>query len=70
MSIRSRLYHLKKRFWSNTIILCYHRIGDYIADPLDITVSHKNFSSQIQWLNSNYNIISLDEIENYFLENK
>jgi len=68
--IRQKLYRIKKHYWPKTIILCYHRIGDYLSDPYDITVSNKNFISQIQWLIKYFNLISLDDLYECLQEQK
>ena len=70
MSLRKQLYHYKKKRWSKAIILCYHRIGNYKSDTVDITVAENNFINHIQWLNKNYNIISLSKIAECLIARK
>jgi peptidoglycan/xylan/chitin deacetylase (PgdA/CDA1 family) len=47
----------------HVVILNYHDIGenDELTDPLDLTVSSKNFRRQIDYLRRRHNVISLDQ---------
>tara|TARA_B100001250_G_C19809272_1_gene795000 strand:- start:2242 stop:3258 length:1017 start_codon:yes stop_codon:yes gene_type:complete len=60
--IRNNLYKIKKRILSKTIILCYHRVCDFLSDPYDISINKENFIKQINWIKEKYNIIDLDEL--------
>lgn len=51
------------------IVLMYHRIGKSNDTP-DMTVSVKNFESQIAYLKNNYKIISLDAMVDAYQCNK
>lgn len=47
------------------LVLMYHRIDKTNTDPWGICVSPENFEKQIQFLKTNFNVISTDEIIRY-----
>jgi len=55
-------YKSKRAFGSQLAILCYHRVEDYMTDPVKITVSKNNFLKQIDFLDQFANIISPDQL--------
>ncbi|HQU30677.1 MAG: polysaccharide deacetylase family protein [Planctomycetia bacterium] len=54
---------LRKKYFKKyiAVVLTYHRVNDNNNSP-DITVSQKNFDSQIAYLIRNFNIVSIDKI--------
>lgn len=54
---------LRKKYFKKyiAVVLTYHRVNDNNNSP-DITVSQKNFDSQIAYLVRNFNIVSIDKI--------
>jgi peptidoglycan/xylan/chitin deacetylase (PgdA/CDA1 family) len=70
MYIKKKVYKIKKRFWNKLSILCYHRIEDYDADPVNITVSTKNFLKHVEWLKKSTNIISPKDFEDVLINRK
>ena len=70
MFIKKNIYKIKKRFWNKLSVLCYHRIEDNDADPVNITVSTKNFLKQIDWLKKSTNIITPEQFENILINRK
>ena len=60
--MKSFLYKIRKARWPKLVILCYHRIENYITDPVKITVSKKNFSKQISFLKEYAEIINPDQL--------
>ena len=65
MYIRKELYKVKKRFWNKLSVLCYHKVENTCADPVNITVGIRNFQKQIEWLKQSTNIITPKEFEEY-----
>ena len=59
MQIRNELYKIKKKFYNKLSILCYHRVENRDADPINITVGTHNFSKQIEWLKKSTNFLHL-----------
>ena len=55
-------YKTRRAFCSAVAILCYHRVENYITDPVKITVSKNNFLKQIDFLNEFANIIDPDQL--------
>jgi peptidoglycan/xylan/chitin deacetylase (PgdA/CDA1 family) len=49
-------------FFSTSTMLLYHRVADISDDPHQLSVSIRNFESQIKYLNENFNIISLPKL--------
>ena len=43
MFIKKELYKIKKKYWNKLSILCYHRVEDLDADPVNITVGNLQF---------------------------
>ena len=70
MQIRNELYKIKKKFYNKLSILCYHRVENRDADPINITVGTHNFSKQIEWLKKSTNIITPLEFEKILMERK
>jgi len=70
MQIRNELYKIKKKLYNKLSILCYHRVENRDADPLNITVGTHNFSKQIEWLKKSTNIITPSEFEKILMERK
>ncbi len=60
--LRSQIYRLRKKIWPKLVILCYHRVNNYKADPVNITVSKKNFKKQIEILKTHAQIIHPNEL--------
>lgn len=54
---------LRKKYFKKyfAVVLTYHSVNDNNNSP-DITVSQKNFDSQIAYLIRNFNIVSIDKI--------
>ena len=67
--MKNFFYKSKRAFGSQLAILCYHRVEDYITDPVKITVSKNNFLKQIDFLDQFANIINPDQLFDY-LKNK
>lgn len=44
------------------IVLCYHKVCDLESDPLQLSVSKKNFEAHIKHLKEKYNIIRLQDL--------
>jgi len=61
-------------FYPTARILLYHRIADVKDDPYLLSVSPKNFSDQIQFLKTNFNLVSLGtlilDLKNSRLKNR
>ena len=70
MYIRKELYKVKKRFWNKLSVLCYHKVENTCADPVNITVGIRNFQKQIEWLKQSTNIITPKEFENILIDRK
>ena len=62
LKIKNFFYKARRSFDSQIAILCYHRVEDYITDPVKITVSKNNFLKQIDFLNEFANIINPDQL--------
>ncbi len=60
--MRNFIYKTRKALWPKLVILCYHRIENYMSDPVRITVTKKNFLKQINFLKEFANIISPDQL--------
>ena len=67
--MKNFFYKSKRAFRPQLAILCYHRVEDYITDPVKITVSKNNFLKQIDFLDQFANIINPDQLFDY-LKNK
>ena len=60
--LRSFIYRSRKALWPKLVILCYHRIENYITDPVKITVSKNNFFKHIDFLKEFAHIIHPDQL--------
>jgi len=62
--------YLRKRYLKRyiAVVLMYHRVSDD-GNSSDITVSAKNFEDQILYLKKNFNIVSIDELIDMYLQN-
>ena len=60
--MRNFIYKTRKALWPKLVILCYHRIENYVSDPVKITVSNNNFLKQINFLKEFANIIKPDQL--------
>ena len=60
--MRNFIYKTRKALWPKLVILCYHRIENYMSDPVKITVSNNNFLKQINFLKEFANIIKPDQL--------
>lgn len=68
--LRNKFYRIKKKYWNKLTVLCYHRIEDLVADPINITVGLDNFLEQIDWLKKSTNIITPEQFEKILLSRK
>ena len=59
--MKNFIYKTRRAFSPTVAILCYHRVENYITDPVKITVSKKNFLKQIEFLNEFATIINPDQ---------
>ena len=67
MFIKKELYKIKKKYWNKLSILCYHRVEDLDADPVNITVGNLKFLKQIDWLKNSTNIITPVDFKNILI---
>ena len=65
-SVKFRINKITKSFQNSVVILCYHRVGKNINDLWGNSVSVENFHDQMNYLSQNYNILSIDDLYDYF----
>ncbi len=52
------------------LVLLYHRVTDYETDPQLLCVTPQNFDRQINYLRSNYNLLTVEEFYSIISSNK
>ena len=50
--------------------MCYHRVGKNINDLWGNSVSVENFHDQMDYLSQNYNILSIDDLYDHFINGR
>ncbi len=68
--MKNFIYKTRRAFRPKVAILCYHRVENYITDPVKITVSKKNFLKQIEFLNEFATIINPDQFFEFLKRKK
>lgn len=60
--IKKFISYLKSKFFSNAIILLYHRVDNVKNDPHLLSVSKENFYQQIKFLSKNYKLVTMSKL--------
>ena len=68
--MKNFFHNIGRVFSSKVAILCYHRVENYITDPVKITVSKNNFLKQIDFLHEFANIINPDQLFDHLKNRK
>jgi peptidoglycan/xylan/chitin deacetylase (PgdA/CDA1 family) len=59
----------QKVFYGSCAVLLYHRVTQLKTDPQQLSVTPTNFNTQLEYLKSNYHLLTIKEFQ-YHLENK